>query len=1407
MFQFPELVWLFELVSKPETQPMRLVLVLGHFLWQGEIVAATMAGGVRLMQIQSPRLRYVMSVSAFLLLIACPIATWIAIPVDTQFALENLRQADVPVTADSTPMPDANPNATGITDEKSHNEQLTSDVAAAAFVLDQSPSNIEMDGQWIAPWILAVWLLGAVGFSLRLFVGATVTWQWRASVEQLPDSLATLVTQLCQSLGMRVPRVALSARVLEAVAVGLFRPMILLPVSWAATIPPDMLEAILAHELAHIRRCDLWVNLLQGIVESIFFYHPVVWWLSRRLRQERELCCDDVAVSLTNDRVRYAEMLEHIGHLRLAPTRNTLAVTMRGSRFGPLERVRHVLGGNPAEHSRGSSIIASILLLAAIIAGSVAVSKTMVADEMPSRPPLERKVSLNFPGTPLVEVLTMICNSVGMKLELNEAALKNAGYTKNMAVTSTAEKPVTLKDALTLVLKPFEKLSFTVDQNRIVVSTREVGQKLEQPKRGEKLDADSEAKLKWGEAVNGLRGAIAIRHSTDKPKAEDKPDIYLALQNVSQAPIHLTDMNVPTHVNLRVLYPRKEGRIMAGLGTREPAMGDVMLQSGEIMFIPFFDPDTKLTVSDDPTLDGRTLGASFAEDVLNDARQSLTAKFQIDQAPAGAWTGQITTGETTGADAVDLPQPNGKEAKSLFKKWQNGTRANGNIPGGALGPLVRVMTNFVKNNPTHEGATKFVELLKRIDVTRDWSRDEAVKLLDEVTAIYPSLPEWVEGETRFVLGGDVVTGKPLPDELKDAPWGEAQPNGLRMAWLLQPRAAEHRLNTPLKSRLLFHNSGKQAVVFRALTWNQSGGHKARDAQGAEININSTNWTTIPTVFACRLAPGEFIEVIGAGIGVGANKDQEDWRETRVGSWIEAKAGDEVTFQPDAINCDGRDAPLPETDGAQPAQMNWWLSFISNRLNLDAPLPADAAERGRLLDRATRELFGNAPTDEEHAAFRNDATPEALDALANRLAERSGFESFSGSLTSSSTRFKVLPVDPDAAKKPRTARNPGQYKLGGNATFVVTRRGIGERTVNEARLTFAPADATAPAPREPHEIKLPDGYDTWAAAWVRSGTVLWVQQKGTVSSYDFSNAVHVKETAFDETDFNKVPKAIKEALTTALDVPGAPKQVSEADERQKMPLAISGKILSIAPDRKVVEISVGEADGIKLRMKLQVREKGSKDNRDQPPVVKGTIEVIRIIDRNTSEARILEVQGNSDLAKDDDVIPTELAAMKKVRATAPLTGLEFLKPYPKLQVLSLDMTEMQFLEIVQQQDLQPQRSVDGDKSRYEIGTGDGHIVIVMFGNNGEKCSGIQRIRGDVAPPAPPDQGVQAIEKRIELQLPGAPKNEPLVGVQVEITEGHGSEQKKFGPFNTTKWIPRRHMTDGIELFHNGHSGLQ
>lgn len=488
-------------------------------------------------------------------------------------------------------------------------------------------------------------------------------------------------------------------------------------------------------------------------------------------------------------------------------------------------------------------------------------------------------------------------------------------------------------------------------------------------------------------------------------------------------------------------------------------------------------------------------------------------------------------------DTRPAQQPQSKESRALFQQWQRTARTNGNIPGGTLGPLVRVMRNFVKNNPTHEGSPKFAELLKRIEVTRDWSRDEAVKLLDEVAAIYPSLPEWVEGEKRFSLGGDVVVGKPLPEELKNAPWGEAQPNGLRVAWLLEPRALKYRLGTPLKSRILFHNAGKDSIVFRALTWNQSGEHKARDEQGTEININSTYWTTIPMTFACRLAPGEFLEVIGAGIGVGANKDDEDWRDARsdfrVGAWIEAKAGDEVTFSPAAVDAAGREGPHPEGEEAEATPQSWWLKFIKDRLSLDAPLPAAADERRRLLDRAVRDLFGNGPTPEEITAFTTDAAPDALDALAKRLANRAGFVPFSGSLKSGTRKFLVLPPDPDAAKKPRSAKGPGQYPLGG-ATLVVTRRPVGERVVNEAHLSFSPTDTTKP-PRKSHPVPLPDDYDSWIAAWMRGGTVLWVAQKGadkkeSLRRYDFTNPESVTETIITELKPSEaLPQAILDVL--------------------------------------------------------------------------------------------------------------------------------------------------------------------------------------------------------------------------------------------------------------------------------------
>src|SRR5262249_11462718 len=116
---------------------------------------------------------------------------------------------------------------------------------------------------------------------------------------------------------------------------------------------------------------------------------------------------------------------------------------------------------------------------------------------------------------------------------------------------------------------------------------------------------------------------------------------------------------------------------------------------------------------------------------------------------------------------------------------------------------------------------------------------------------------------------------------------------------------------------------------------------------------------------------------------------------------------------------------------------------------------------------------------------------------------------------------------------------------------------------------------------------------------------------------------------------------------------------------------------------------------------------------------------------------------------------------------PAKGLEFLKPYPKLHGLSLDMTEKQFLEVAKQQDLKPRRMPDVDNPRYEIGTDDGHVVIVMFGSKGEKCSGIQRLRGNLALPPPPGAPAFVLPDHLNVMAVGFDRDgKNLVSIATE-----------------------------------------
>jgi len=645
-------------------------------------------------------------------------------------------------------------------------------------------------------------------------------------------------------------------------------------------------------------------------------------------------------------------------------------------------------------------------------------------------------------------------------------------------------------------------------------------QEPQKPKESAQLKPATEQKLKWGEPANGLRMALAWPPSLGEPGMGDAEEFYLVVQNVTQAAVRLTANDAAPNPRRLTL---KDETPLSRTVDDVPMPGDWLLQPREVAFLRLFHSGEKLK-------DGRTISAMKEQAVRVYPQYSLTADMSIEKAPAGAWTGKLATGETRGS--VDVIPPKHKDAQALLKSWTTAARADGQIPGAVIGKLGESVKTFIKNNPTWETTPQLQKMLPRFDTSRDWSGPDAVALLDELAAVQDTP---IKMALDHENAGVIRTGTPLPPELANAPWGEALPFGvgLRHAWLLEPRDAEHRLGTPLKARVLIHNTGKQPVVFRTRTWHQLG-HRASDTKGAEIKVDSTSWTTIGRLVWFRLAPGEFVEVHAPGIGVGPVGNHEDWQNTRVGSWVEAKAGDEVTVTTE---------PLPLMDWNEEVQLKldgeprFWLNHITARLSRHLPFPAGKAERELLLYRVAMDLFGTPVSEEVNAAFVADREPTALNSLAERLHNRLGLHAWAGPLTSGPTRFRVLPADPDAAKKPRTASNPGRYTLNENATLVVSRTGKDERIVNMAHLSFTGAES--------HKLNLPDGYATWAAAWVRGGAVLWLQQKGGIRSYDFTNPAQVKETTLKEpADLESVPKPILDALRAALDVHDVPKQATE-----------------------------------------------------------------------------------------------------------------------------------------------------------------------------------------------------------------------------------------------------------------------
>jgi beta-lactamase regulating signal transducer with metallopeptidase domain/Leucine-rich repeat (LRR) protein len=470
----------------------RFGLVLLHSLWQFAflaLLASVIAKALR----GSSTARYGVFSVAMALSVAAAAATWLlalagTLNRESQAAISTVPHAPAFLPADRLP-----------SNTEGSSKALNLDSAAASAMLEvprgtsDRPSAPGWSEQaavalrpWLA-WIVAAWGAGVLLCSARPLLGwYTLRRLQRVGVLPTPDDVFSAAARISKRFGLNgTVNVWQSTLAQAPVVVGYLRPVVLLPVSLITGLPAAQLEAILAHEVAHIRRHDFVVNLLQTLVETVFFYHPAVWWLSRQIRIEREHCCDDLVVRLLGNPVEYGRALVAIEQLRC---RNPL-LALGATDGSLLARIRRIAGvtAEPCVslRSRWSAALLGLSLVAVtcgMAIGVVTARDEGAKSDQPAVKPagaasdgevglraaaearadealaestaediLARKVSLTADSRPLKEALAALARAANLELQLEAEALKKVGLDVDQSVTTTI-KDQPLADALSKLI-------------------------------------------------------------------------------------------------------------------------------------------------------------------------------------------------------------------------------------------------------------------------------------------------------------------------------------------------------------------------------------------------------------------------------------------------------------------------------------------------------------------------------------------------------------------------------------------------------------------------------------------------------------------------------------------------------------------------------------------------------------------------------------------------------------------------------------------------------------------------------------------------------------------------------------------------------------------------------------------
>ena len=366
----------------------RIGWVLVHSLWQFALLALVAIGLQRALQRRPATTRYRALLAAMCVMVAVPVATWFS-PWSAVTPAVAVKFRSIEKPEDILVWQHVSPSQ--------HQDDTTARVAVSAESPEELAVNLPPDPERsepatfglasplslvqsrVQPWlpeIVLFWFAGVLMAAFRpLLSWYTVHRLRTVGVSPVAGALHSVLERTAKRLGLnRAVEILQSTLVKTPVVVGYFRPAVLLPLCVVTGLPEAQLESILAHELAHIRRHDYLINSLQTLIETLFFYHPAVWWLSCQIRNERENCCDDVAMATVANRAEYGRALLAIEELRATSTGFSLAAC--GGSL--LARIRRIAGCEPAPRIAGGGSILCVILV------SIAVFAAMTRGVAPS---------------------------------------------------------------------------------------------------------------------------------------------------------------------------------------------------------------------------------------------------------------------------------------------------------------------------------------------------------------------------------------------------------------------------------------------------------------------------------------------------------------------------------------------------------------------------------------------------------------------------------------------------------------------------------------------------------------------------------------------------------------------------------------------------------------------------------------------------------------------------------------------------------------------------------------------------------------------------------------------------------------------------------------------------------------